>query len=130
MKKVLFLLLVSISFASLAAGTLTKVSLCPFTDTFDITGATIQKLSADGNLVVHQVNSTEFTDGCANNDATYDGNIYLTVAYKKGFCSLTIVDGPFEQNPYVSNSSCKGGMQFNGIDHQTGTYQYTLKFSN
>jgi len=113
-----------------AAQTSQKLGDCPFTDNFYIAGAKIQQLTSDGNLKVQQQSSSYFTASCANNESANSGNAYLTVnKNSSGSCKLTIKDGPFEMNPAVTSANCQGGLQFGGMDHAYGTYDYNLKFN-
>ena len=133
MKKISILAIACLSLAALsaqAAQSTGKSGSCPFTDNFHISGATLQQLASDGNLAVQQKSPTNFTDTCANNQSANAGNIYLTVNNTAGgSCKLTILDGPYEMNPSITSSACQGGLQFGGMDHAYGTYDYNLKFN-
>lgn len=105
--------------------------ICPFTDFFTIQGSSdtvIKNLVTDGNLNGTLTNETHFTTSCKSNSSTGNGHVYLTVGRGSAVCDLIILDGPFESNPRVENSYCVGGLQYSGMDHAKGTYNYTLKF--
>lgn len=125
-------LAVLIAVSASAASTTQKPKMpqqCPFTDNFYLAGATIQNLSGS-NLTVTKIDPTYFTTGCYNNIGN-DGYAYLTAVGSNGsLCNLTIEDGPYEQNPIVVSSNCQGNMQFAGMDHSYGTYDYSLKFTS
>lgn len=134
MKK-LFLIAACLTLVSgYAASNHSHSRTCPYTDNFYIsklsgTPITIRSLKSDGSVAVQQESPALFFASCANNADTYSGNIYLTVANTSGgSCKLTILDGPFVMDPTVTATNCQGGLQFNGIDHSYGTFDYTLKF--
>lgn len=133
MKRLILTTLTSLSLLCVFSGVaFSRPLACPFTDTFYITGGSIKTLNVAGNLKISQISSTKFTDGCADGKLANDGTISLAVigSSAQNNCQLTIVDGPFEWNPSVTDSHCEGNLQYSGIDHTTGTYSYTLKFSS
>jgi hypothetical protein len=132
MKKLSFAILALLSLVCVGAEAkqnTAKLQACPFTDTFDISGGIIGGVSASGNLSVKYINSTEFTAGCANNQSSDNGDIHLAVYSQGGSCNLDIQDGPYMWDPNIVNTQCQGSMKFSGMDHQLGTFQYTLRFT-
>lgn len=111
-----------------------RALICPFTDYFTISapvGYAIASLSSDGNIVANIQDPTHFTTGCKSYTSTESGNAYMTVAVDAySLCTLHIVDGPYEMNPYVNFVNCVGGLKYSGMDHDWGTYNYKLKFTH
>jgi hypothetical protein len=105
---------------------------CPFNDNFSLDGPVnthILNSSVQGNLNFTQSNATFFSLSCGN-DKYSSGDLFITIGINGWHqCNLTIHDGPFELNPYVSFVSCKGILKYDGMDHVRGSYDYTLKFS-
>ena len=115
-----------------STNTIAKPLICPFTDHFSISASpaiTILGLEYDGNVSGMISDATHFDLYCKDNSSTKNGNAYLIVGTEKNQCKLTILDGPFEMNPTVSNIHCTGNLKYAGIDHELGTYRYKLKFS-
>lgn len=102
--------------------------MCPFTDYFTMQGASVGALYVDGNLSGSVTDIYHFTTSCRNNGSTGSGHAYLTASRGGHYCYLTILDGPFENNPIVLSADCTSGLNYVGMDHVTGTYSYTLKF--
>lgn len=118
---------------SLVAGQVSaKPMICPFTDYFTIDAPyddIVRDLSADGNINVSLSSDTAFTTSCKSIWSTGSGNAYLVVGSSAHVCHLTILDGPYENNPTVTNVTCTDGLQYAGMDHSKGSYNYTLKFN-
>ena len=102
--------------------------MCPFTDYFILNGASIRDMALDGNLAGKITDNTHFTTSCKSNSSTDSGHAYITVTNDTDICYLTILDGPFVNNPVVQSANCTGGLKYSGTDHSTGTYTYTLNF--
>ena len=115
-----------------ATETIAQPLICPFTDYFTISGPiglSIGELRLDGNLSGKIEDSFKFTTSCKSNGNTGSGHAYLTVGVDTRQCSLTILDGPFENNPVIMSANCTGGLKYTGMDHETGSYSYKLKFA-
>jgi hypothetical protein len=111
---------------------LARPLMCPFTDFFSIQGSAdtvIKNLLTDGNLSGDISNDTHFTTFCKSYTSTGSGHAYLTVNRGASVCDLTILDGPFESNPSIVEVKCLGSLQYIGMDHPKGSYNYTIKFS-
>lgn len=129
-KKSLFIS--SILAFGISANAVAQPLICPFTDHFTIQGPTptlIKNLSTDGNLNATIINDSYFTTSCKSNTSTSNGHVYLTVTHNTDSCNLTILDGPYESNPSITNVDCPGGFRYTGMEHVKGSYNYTLKFS-
>lgn len=117
----------------LAAGAHTPpTNSCPFTDTFHLSGPAVtirSGINSSGGIIGTKINDTEFTTSC-NQDIANDGTVNLDIGLNdQDKCSFTILDGAFQTNPTVQSVQCFGNLAFNGIDHVTFSYDYTMKFS-
>lgn len=124
------LLLLGSILTCVATNAIAKPEFCPFTDYFVINapaGTTIKSLSSSGNINVNLTGPTNFTTYCKENTIE-DGTATLTVSTGTSSCILQIKDGPYVQNPTVSNIDCSGSLRYDAMSHTTGTYTYTLKF--
>lgn len=105
--------------------------VCPFTDHFTVSapsGYVIQNLITDGNITGVIKDEFHFNTSCKSDSTTGSGHAYLTLGNGNTTCYLTILDGPFENNPSVISVSCNGDARYAGMDHVKGSYSYTLKF--
>lgn len=109
-----------------------KTLTCPFSDRFTVSApAQTKVLSAttQGNIHYTQKSDIYFALSCADDSSRSSGDLLIKIGTdSNNQCSLTIHDGPFEMNPSVTNVWCNGKMDYFGVDHQRGTYDYTLKF--
>ncbi len=120
----------------LACGMLTAAhaqpQICPFQDQFIImapTGNLIKRLNSDGNVYANITDATHFSIFCKDRTNRNPGHAYVTVGTDPAnYCNLSILDGPFEMNPSVVSINCGGSLHYAGIDHEYGTYLYTLNF--
>lgn len=108
--------------------------ICPFTDYFAIDIPTNGKILnypyVLGNLRFEKQTDTFFQLSCNNNSDTSSGDLYIDVGINQyNMCTLTVHDGPYVNNPEVTNVICTGNLNFNGIDHVWGSKSYKLKFS-
>jgi hypothetical protein len=106
---------------------------CNFTDHFTANlpeGAQITRLWADGGVAVTQNAYNQFD--IADNGSCQAGSVHLTVKLADGdsygVSSLEIDDGPLAMNPTIPNITNSGDLQFSGMQHPFGTYQYNLMF--
>jgi hypothetical protein len=121
-------MLSSISFTSHA-----KSLKCPFTDNFTINGPAytqILSVNVQGNLRYTQLSNNFFTLSCGTSNKGDSGEILIDIGMNNNNkCVLAIHDGPYDMNPTVTSINCNGSMlAFAGVEHQWGTYDYTLKF--
>lgn len=108
--------------------------MCPFTDHFNIgttNGFVIKELLTDGNISAIAKDIFNFNLSCKSNSNSESGHAYLTVVdSSNNLCDLTILDGPYENNPQVIFINCTGNVKYLGMDHVWGSYVYKLKFIN
>lgn len=107
---------------------------CPFTDYFALSiapgGRIIGNVKVDGNLKYQQDSNTFFMLSCANDKKVTSGDVTMKIGFDDtNSCTIVLHDGPYVVNPSVTMVACGGGVNFNGIDHFTGSHNYTLRFS-
>lgn len=105
---------------------------CPFTDYFAISSPNNAQIVgqpiATGNLSYAALSNAFFSLSCGNNSSSESGNLAISIGKdENNKCDLTIHDGPYEWNPSVTDIYCIGTAQYMGMDHKTGSYNYTLK---
>ncbi len=108
--------------------------ICPFKDTFNLDvispGRIINTPFTTGNLAYMQESDTTFALSCASNVNYSAGDLYVDVGFDQGNkCTLTIHDGPLVMNPAVSYVNCIGNINYAGMSHVDGKYEYTLNFN-
>ena len=124
-RKILFATVIGCAMISAASA---APLICPFTDYFNVIGANVRDLLTDGNLNGKITDNNNFTTSCKSNSSTGSGHAYVAITNGTEICYLTILDGPFENNPSIMSANCSAGLRYTGMDHSKGTYTYTLKF--
>jgi hypothetical protein len=119
---------------SLPIVTYAKPHMCPFNDKFTLNApAQVKIINAipQGNVYYTQKSDTNFVLSCADSSGL-SGTLIIKIGYDNdNHCSLSIKDGPYEMNPSVESFYCSNGIKklaYIGMDHQRGSYDYTLKF--
>lgn len=123
------------SAAALAQGVFPvgKAQSCGFQDNMNIvaapSGTKIMSMSATGGLAVSKTNDGAFT--IRDNGQCTDGTATITIGSDTDdYTVLTIQEGPWQWNPEVVSHHDHGKFSYIGMDHDTGSFDYELKFSN
>lgn len=92
-------------------------------------GTHILYITSNG-IRVEQTSDTSFemVGSCSTGS---EGSVIANIGIdKEHFTKITIVDGQFMWSPEVHMIKTVGGFNYTGMNHQIGTFVYTLNFDN